>query len=193
MISLQPENNEYPKKGKLLISEPFMDDPMFKRSVVLLCAHKDNEGSFGFVVNKYVNMNLQDIVSDFPTFEGKIALGGPVDKQSLYFVHTRNDIFPESQEIVEGLYLGGDFDVLKLHLNLKTINSSEVRFFLGYSGWGKFQLKEEIKEKSWLVTTKTNPKFIMDFKDDSQWKAALKNMGGQFAHLANFPEDPSLN
>ena len=71
MISLHPENKEYPKRGKLLISEPFMDDPMFKRSVVLLCAHKDNEGSFGFVVNKYVELNLQEIISDFPSYQGK--------------------------------------------------------------------------------------------------------------------------
>jgi putative transcriptional regulator len=192
MFKLSPENIEQPARGKLLISEPFLQDEIFGRSVVLLCEHNDKDGSFGFVINKFIDVNLQELVENFPSFKGRIGLGGPVNQSDLYFIHTRVDLFPDSKEIIKGLYIGNAYTKLISALNIKSVSESEVRFFIGYSGWSKNQLKGELKEKSWIVAS-TTVDFVMKGTKDKYWEDALKNMGEGFSHLANFPEDPSLN
>ena len=75
-------NNLKPTKGRILISEPFLVDYYFKRSVVLLAEHND-EGSFGLIINKPVDMHLGDVLHDFPDFNAPIYLGGPVKTENL--------------------------------------------------------------------------------------------------------------
>ena len=48
---------ESPAPGILLIADPFLKDPNFMRTVVFLCEHQD-EGSFGFVLNKNYEYSL---------------------------------------------------------------------------------------------------------------------------------------
>ena len=57
-------NKLTPKKGRLLIAEPFMDDPFFKRSVVLLTNY-DKEGVLGFILNKQLDLKVNDVIKDF--------------------------------------------------------------------------------------------------------------------------------
>ncbi|MCD4737049.1 MAG: YqgE/AlgH family protein, partial [Bacteroidales bacterium] len=80
-------NDTEPTKGKILISEPFLTDYYFKRSVVLLAEHNE-DGSFGLILNKPVNLEFNDILKNFPTFHGQMFLGGPVKTDSLFFIHT---------------------------------------------------------------------------------------------------------
>ena len=95
-------NNLKPSKGRILISEPFLIDYYFKRSVVLLAEHND-EGSFGLIINKPVDMHLSDILQDFPEFDAPIYLGGPVKTENLYFIHTKGNLIDESMKILDGL------------------------------------------------------------------------------------------
>ncbi len=144
-------NNIRPERGKILISEPFLMDYYFKRAVVLLAEHNE-EGTFGVILNKPVSTRFDEVVKGFPEFDGQVYLGGPVQSDSLFFLHTLGDIIPESMEIIEGVYWGGDIEVIREMVEVKSISPDDLRFFIGYSGWGPDQLKEELKRNSWVVS-----------------------------------------
>ncbi|MCH2213563.1 MAG: YqgE/AlgH family protein [Flavobacteriales bacterium] len=190
-MDFKPENTELPAKGKLLISDPFMGDDYFSRCVILLCEHND-EGSFGFILNKFVEMDLTEVLEGVPEISNRVSIGGPVENNQLYFLHTLGDRLPGSAEIADGIFVGGDYEILRSLLASKTIDENSVRFFVGYSGWGEGQLMEEISFESWYVS-EVGDLNLMDTSRDDLWSQAFREMGGQFTALANFPSDPSLN
>lgn len=179
------------EEGNILISDPFLLDPNFSRTVVLMVKHND-EGSLGFVLNDKSKFKITEVIDDFPEFDTYVFLGGPVGNESLFFIHTRNDIISEGIEVLNGLYWGGNFDELKKAVSDKKINKEEVIFFVGYSGWDKDQLNDELNEKSWIVTDITTEEVMLQ-TGKSLWNTKLKNLGDKFKILSNFPEDPSLN
>ena len=191
MIDLSPSNNQLPERGSVLLSEPFIEDPFFKRTVVLLCEHNE-EGSFGFVLNNYIDIELDQIVEEFPHIPYSISVGGPVKNTNLFYIHTLGDLIPESALIMEGLYFGGDFEILKSKLINEEVSLKDVRFFIGYSGWLPKQLDEELKHKSWFVT-KVNKITIMNTDDKDLWKSIMQNLGMKGKLVAKFPIDPELN
>ncbi|MBI2281616.1 MAG: YqgE/AlgH family protein [Bacteroidetes bacterium] len=179
------------KKGRLLIAEPFMNDPYFKRSVVLLTEHK-KEGSLGFILNQPLNITINDTIRDFPVFDAQIFMGGPVQTDSLFYIHTQGKIITESEHIVDNLYWSGNFDQLKEMIINQQIFPNEIMFFVGYSGWDYKQINNEVKNNSWIISDLNNFS-VADFQQQYLWKAALQKMGSKFSMLSNFPEDPSLN
>ena len=191
MIDFNPDSRLKPEKGRLLISEPFLSDPYFKRTVVLLCEHND-EGSFGFVLNRYIDMDITRIMKEFPSIESKVGVGGPVQNQNLFFLHTLGDKLEGSKEVFDGVFMGGNFDLLKIMVETGQVENHEVRFFIGYAGWSPEQLDQELKEKSWIVAP-TNKRSVMSTENEGFWGDALKSLGKKYAHLANFPENPRYN
>jgi len=111
METIKPIYNE-PHSGKILISEPFLNDFYFKRSIVLLAEHT-TEGSFGLIVNKPVDLSLNEVIKDFSDFDAKVFIGGPVRTDSLFVLHTLGNIIPDSQKIIEGIYWGGNMELIK--------------------------------------------------------------------------------
>lgn len=190
-LELDPQNALQPQRGRLLISGPYLPDPYFRRTVVLLCEH-DDEGSFGFVLNRFVDLEIGDLVEGFPKINTRISIGGPVQSGNLYYLHTIGTRLEGSQEVIAGVYMGGDFEQLRALLAADETLAKHVRFFVGYSGWGKDQLSGEMDQKSWLVGPGTKQR-IMNTKRDDLWAQTLRGMGGEFAPLAGFPEDPTLN
>jgi len=142
-------NNHSAQKGKVLLAEPFMQDPYFKRSVVLLCEHAP-EGSVGFILNHEMSLKINEVIDDFPDFNVPVFLGGPVKPENLFFLHQMKDL-PGSIRITEGLYWSGDFEVLKARIERKEVKTNQIRFFLGYSGWDNEQLSMEIEQQSWII------------------------------------------
>jgi len=184
-------NNLKPTKGKILISEPFLIDYYFKRSVVLLAEHNE-EGSFGLILNKPVDLPLNDVLQDFPHFEAKVFLGGPVKTDSLYFIHTLGEKIENSLEISEGLFWGGDIELIKEMIVIGKIKPKEIKFFVGYSGWISKQLEGELARNSWLVAN-IKAKQVMDSVPEVLWKESLRKLGGVYSYWPNFPSDPGLN
>lgn len=174
------------KKGDLLISEPFLKDPNFSRSVVLVC--DDLDGHVGFVLNQKTIVKLGDVLDGWSELDQDLYVGGPVEKDTLHFLHDLGDL-PEAMEISEGLYWNGDLEVLKGRIEAgEAVN---IKFLVGYSGWGDNQLEEEIKEQGWMVT---NAKAMDPFSaDEKMWQSVLRRMGGEFKQIANYPIDPQLN
>ena len=179
-------------KGTFLIAEPFLKGEDFMRSVVLLCRHNEEEGSLGFTLNKPSSITLNQF---FPELEGSpfpVSLGGPVHTDSLHYIHQYPDLFPDSELILEDVYLGGDFETLKIHLKNDDIDPNKIKFFLGYSGWSAGQLNQEIEEGTWL-TTLGNHSIIFERKDAEKWKDSLQLLGEKYKPLAHYPIDPQLN
>lgn len=190
MFPIQPEKNT-PAKGKILLAEPFLNDPYFKRTVVLLCEHNE-EGSFGFVLNNYIDVDLDSVMEELPNIDSRISIGGPVKNSNLYYIHTLGDKVPDSVPVVNGIYMGGNFEHLKELLKEGEIQRDQIRFFVGYSGWSPQQLEDELKMKSWFVTD-LEPELLMDTKKEDLWKNSLSALGKRFEIIANMPEDPSMN
>lgn len=179
------------KKGAILIAEPFLGDPNFERTVVLLCEHNE-QGSFGFVLNQKIETSLNDLTEGKFYGDNEIYVGGPVQQNTLHFIHRLGDLIENSVEIMKGLYWGGDFEQTQSLVNTGVIQEKDIRFFLGYSGWGVEQLNNELEQNSWIVT-ESNPTFIFDTKAMDIWRLILKNMGGKYKQLSNYPIDPRLN
>jgi putative transcriptional regulator len=186
-----PFTNIKPEPGKLLIAEPFLDDPYFKRSVVLLTEHNEN-GTIGFILNKPIEIKLKDAVGELPPIDSNIHLGGPVARETLHFLHTEGDLIDGSLEIMKGLFWGGNFETLKKLIELDKIKPEAVKFFVGYSGWEPKQLDKELELNSWIVLD-GSVSSIMKRNTTNLWKDILKDMGKEFAVIAEFPTDPTLN
>lgn len=184
-------NNLKPTKGKILISEPFLVDYYFKRSVVLLAEHNE-EGTFGLVLNKPVDMKISDIIEGFPDFDAPVYLGGPVNTDNLYFIHSKGQVIEGSMEIIPGISWGGEIEQVKELIALGQISSSEIKFFVGYAGWVSKQLDAELEKNSWLVS-EIKAKEVMSSLTEGFWNISVENMGSEYSYWNNFPSDPVLN
>lgn len=185
MVSVQPE------KGKLLIAEPsILNDDSFKRTIILLTEHS-NSSSVGFILNRPLDYILNDLIPeidcDFPVYQG-----GPVEQNNLYFVHRVPHLLKDCIEVDKGIYWGGNFEELKLLLHEQVIKPSDIRFFLGYSGWGTNQLQSELDTNSWFVS-KNDYNNIFEVDEETIWKNKLLQKGGRYQIWANAPSNIQMN
>ena len=184
-------DNQVAKKGRVLISEPFLNDTYFKRSVVILTEHS-NEGTIGFVLNKQVDLKVQDVIQDFPEIDASICIGGPVHTNTIHYIHTLGSLIPESVHVTKDIYWGGNFEALKGLIAAGKVKNHQVRFFLGYAGWAAKQLDAELAENAWLVV-ELSSKIIMQAETANIWNLILEKMNNKYQVWANFPENPGLN
>ena len=178
-----------PAQGILLIANPFLKDPNFIRSVIFLCEHQD-EGTFGFVLNKKFSKTLDELVPDMEEYKIPVYYGGPVQLDTIHFLHQYADLGGE--EVLPGVYWGGNFETLLPMIKADEIDFNKLRFFIGYSGWSTGQLDNEMSEKSWLTVEATR-KLVFHLKADEIWKDSLRHLGGEYEMMINFPIDPQLN
>lgn len=181
-----------PERGDLLISEPFLPDPNFVRTVILICENNE-EGTFGLVLNKSTDLCLSDVMEEEIDFDGLLNVGGPVEQNTLHFVHRIGDELLESVTLNDGLYWSGDFQRMKELMLVDQVAEADVQFFLGYSGWSAGQLREELDRQSWFVRRKATPEEVFDMDAESLWKSVLEEMGGKYKVFSNYPVDPRLN
>ncbi len=184
------ENKIVPRKGRVLIAEPFLDDYYFNKSIIILTEHNE-DGSMGFVLNNPVSLKLNELLKGFPAFDANISVGGPVATDTIQFIHSAKVKLSNSIEIRPNLYWGGDFTELKSLVDSGQVNKEDIIFFVGYSGWSPGQLDAELKENSWLVTDLPS-ELILKY-DKNAWHRTLKEMGEKYKAWVNFPEDPNLN
>jgi len=180
-----------PAPGILLIADPFLKDPNFLRTVVFLCEHKE-EGSFGFVLNRQYENTLDELIPELEGYKMPVYYGGPVQLDTIHFLHQYPNEIPGGLEVLNDVYWGGDFEAVINMIKNENIDSSKIRFYIGYSGWGIGQLNEEMNEKTWL-TVKANRKLVFHRNYEEIWKDSLKHLGGDYEMMVNFPIDPQLN
>lgn len=181
-----------PKKGKLLIAEPALTgDVSFNRSVVLLAEHNE-EGSVGFILNKPLDYDISDLVTEIHV-PFQVFNGGPVEQDNLYFIHKVPNLIQDSIEISDGIYWGGDFETTIELINQGVITTNDIRFFLGYSGWASLQLDQELLSRSWIVATNKYESDIIQKSSIAFWKEKMIELGGDYLLWSNAPENPALN
>lgn len=181
-----------PERGDLLISEPYLPDPNFERTVVLICEH-DKNGTVGFVLNKAATVQLGDVIDELRNANADLYVGGPVQQDTLHFLHRNQDLQDRANLISENIYWGGDFEKLSTLADTGQLTKKDLRFFIGYSGWSEGQLLDELKEKSWIVYKNPSSSLIFDTPASDLWKHVLSEMGGKFKLISNYPVDPRLN
>ncbi|UCE92641.1 MAG: YqgE/AlgH family protein [Flavobacteriaceae bacterium] len=180
-----------PTKGKLLVAEPsILSDSSFNRSVVLLTEHNES-GSVGFIFNKPSPYKIGDLIPDIDS-SLKVYFGGPVSEDNLYFVHKVPELIPDSIEIADGIFWGGDFEAIQSLLKDDILSKHDIRFFLGYSGWSHLQLEEELETTSWLIV-ENKFKNLFKINPNNFWKNELMKYGGVYRLWANAPKDPGMN
>lgn len=186
--------NEFePKKGSLLLSEPFMLDENFERSVILLCEHDQEDGTVGLILNHPSVMLLSDVWDGVDNNEFPVYIGGPVEQNALFFAHKAYDRLQSGTHITQDLYWGGEFDELVRLINCYSVSTDEVKIFLGYSGWSPGQLENEIQQNSWAIHNSFDQDLAFYQDGEDLWKRALISLGPKYAHVANFPKRPEFN
>lgn len=181
-----------PSPGILLIAEPFLKDPSFKRSVVLLCSHLKDEGTFGFALNKTRNLTLDLVIPEMTGYPIPVFEGGPVQTDTLHYLHQYPEYFPDALKITEGVYWGGNFEEMKALIKNGSLDPAKIKFFLGYSGWSTGQLDAEMQQESWLTVDATEG-IIFGTSANEVWNASLTLLGGKYKMLIHYPTDPQLN
>ncbi len=190
LLNIKPNFLE-PQKGRLLISEPFLNDIQFRRSIVLIGDHND-EGTVGFILNRLLATTTNEIVPDLLEVNFPLFYGGPVEPNTLHFIHTAGVLIEGAQEISNGVFWGGNIEMINDLLNNKRVTPNQFRFFIGYSGWATNQLQDEVEDKTWWVA-EGNDQIIFDDDLENMWKHVVKSLGEDYAYMANSPEDPSWN
>jgi putative transcriptional regulator len=185
-------NTLIPERGKLLVSEPsIIGDVSFSRSVILLTEFND-DGIVGFIINKPLDFTLNELVPEIDQ-EFEVYEGGPVSQDNLYFLHRIPDLIPDSHLIKDGIYWGGDFETVSQLINENKIKTEDIKFFLGYSGWEREQLQQELDAKSWVVTDNEDSSKVLSDQMHDIWKHKMRDLGDGYEIWSNAPENPSYN
>ncbi|MDY0781484.1 YqgE/AlgH family protein [Tenacibaculum sp. IB213877] len=185
MVMLKPE------KGRLLIAEPsILNDDSFKRSIILITDHSENS-SVGFILNRPMDYAINDLVPELDC-NFTVYQGGPVEQDNLYFIHQIPHLLNDSIEVAKGIYWGGNFNQLRELINKGKIKNTDIRFFLGYSGWGAFQLEDELNAHTWFITENEYDN-IFSIDEETFWKNKLLQRGGKYRIWANAPADIKMN
>ncbi len=181
-----------PASGILLLAEPFLKDPSFIRSVVLICKHDAEEGTFGFALNRKLHTTLNEMIADLDGWPLPVYIGGPVQTDTIHYIHQYPQYFDDAVKIADNIYWGGDFEKMKALIKKGTLDINKIKFFLGYSGWSQGQLDEEILENSW-ITTEADKTLVFETPAKEVWNAGLTKLGGKYKMMIHFPTDPQLN
>ncbi|MCX6192045.1 MAG: YqgE/AlgH family protein [Flavobacteriia bacterium] len=191
-LDLSFKNNRKATQGCLLLSDPFINDPYFTRVAILLCRHNKKE-TFGFVLNNFIELDLQKIGDIFGESPTKISIGGPVEPGNLFYIHTLGDKIKDAENILGNLYFGGDYESLRELLDQEPSLLKDIRFFIGYAGWDYQQLEDEMKEHSWVAVTNITENEIISMPSDDFWKQCMIKQGPKFQMISQFPLDPNDN
>jgi putative transcriptional regulator len=176
--------------GQLLIAMPGISDPRFERALILVCAH-DDQHAMGVAVNRPVEgltfpdlLARLDIKSSIVLPPDLVLMGGPVERERGFVVHTADYMGEHSLDVGEGLALTATREVLEAIANR---NHQPRRSFLalGYAGWGAGQLEDEIKENVWL-TCQPDDELVFGDDYDRKWSQALAKIGVDPDRLSPF-------
>ena len=167
--------------GHLLIAMPNLADPNFWQAVVLLGVHSDDEGAFGLIINRTLDVDLQEILAELgeeavPGDLPEVFGGGPVQPSNGFVLFERgpHPVAEDEIAVSDSIVVSGSTETLA---NL-TRGSGDQRYFLllGYAGWYPGQLEREIEENSWVIAP-LDTSIIFDVPVEERWAAALKSIG----------------
>lgn len=189
------DNQPQPARGSLIIAKPTVEDFCFKRSVTVLVDHDDENGSMGLIVNRPTGVFLNDVLPELDYHEEiPLYLGGPVGTEMLFFLHSLGtDAIPDSVQVAPDVFYGGDFEALKMYISSGNPVAGKVKFMVGYSGWSKEQLNDELNRHDWAVLKENVAQLVFDTGADNIWENAVALFGEHYRLWRNWPTDVSMN
>lgn len=179
-------------KGTFLISSPEIDSGIFFRAVILVCEHSQ-DGSFGIIINKNLELELPDEVLNLNQLANphvKILAGGPVQTNQMMLLHNSDAVPDQTLKVSEKIYLGGDLHFLQEAVS--DTNGPQIRLCFGYAGWSSGQLEREFLDGGWFLAP-GNSHHLFETPSEKIWQTLLRELGGKYATLSMIPEDLSLN
>ena len=179
------------RKGDLLVASMSLADPNFSETVILVCQHDEQAGTYGLIMNRPIEVP-NEVLEQFPFIEGRTFEGGPVQPEVVQVLHPYGDRFPQSLEVLPGLWLGGDFDMLRQALDAEEIDAGQCSFFLGYSGWSKDQLYDEFEMNAWL-NVRGDVALILETPHDMLWTRTVQLYGKSNPMYTHYPDNPRTN
>jgi putative transcriptional regulator len=115
-----------------------------------------------------------------------------VQQETLHFLHRYADAVPESVSVLPGVCWGGPYDTIETLVQNEAPSRQSIRFFLGYTGWSPGQLQQEVNQEGWIVT-KARAEWVFETEASALWPTVMRAMGGEYALLSTFPNDPRMN
>ena len=167
------------KSGIYLYADPFLDESPFRRSVIFLAMH-NHTGSVGFMLQKQMAFELNQLIKEPINSYFPVYYGGPVNTDSLFYIHGLGDQIPGGQKIVDDLRLGGDFNSLLAAMESGHLTQQNIKFFVGYTGWSTGQLEGEMEEKSWIIAEESPSVLWLQQKYAQMWMDKMKSSNRGF-------------
>jgi len=162
----------------LLVSMPQLDDPNFRRTVVLLCQHSA-EGAWGLVLNRPTGTPAVEAVRLQPPVAAEndleLWVGGPVEPERGCILMGDDPDDEEAVQVCGGVYISGSAGLLRRLLEHEA-SPPRTRLLMGYAGWGPGQLDAELRESAWLISD-VDADLIFAVKAGDMWEAAIRRMG----------------
>jgi putative transcriptional regulator len=184
--------------GRLLVATPVLDDPNFRRGVVLVVEHDPQEGTLGVVLNRPTDVPVDRVLPPWATLvtgPSVVFQGGPVALDSaLALARVPGQEDPLGWRALDGVPALSRLGLVDLDAPPEVLAAevTEFRVFAGYAGWSAGQLRSEIEEGAWFVLpSEPHDVFIAD--PERLWRQVLRRQGGELAIVATFPDDPGLN
>jgi putative transcriptional regulator len=169
---------------------PQLQDPNFVRTVMMIVQH-DQEGTFGLVLNREVDVSARDLCEGLDMKWGgdpqqSLRWGGPVQENTgwMLFADDLHAVeLADATELVDGMYFAGSLDVLRA---VAEAPPGDIRLFLGYAGWGPGQLEQEMAQGVWL-TAPSSRQAVFGTASDDMWEFAVRSLGIEPATLISTP------
>ncbi len=166
--------------GQLLVAMPWMTDPRFSRTVILLCAH-NADGAMGLVINRRLeSLTFSELLSQLEIenaqsrLSGHVHFGGPVESGRGFVLHSADYVHDGTLVVGENIALTATLDILKAIADGEGPQRNILA--LGYAGWGPGQLEAEIQENAWL-NVPPDSTLVFDRNLDQKWERALAKLG----------------
>lgn len=174
--------------GKLLLATRAVDDSIFAKSLIFLCAHNE-EGAMGMIVNYPVEqVELDDIFEHLQMTppEGhhhfRVHFGGPVEAHRGFIIHSTDYHAAESIIAQDGIAVTASLGIL--HDMAQGKGPQKGMLVLGYAGWSPGQLESEIESGSWIVLPATQ-RLVFDTNNETKWDAAVSALGFDIGHYSS--------
>lgn len=184
--------------GRLLVATPLLTDPNFRRTVVLVVEHEPEQGTLGVVLNRPTQVPVDRVLAPWAELASGppvVFQGGPVALDSaLALAAVHGDGEPLGWRALDGAPAMERIGLVDLDAppEILAAEISRMRVFAGYAGWAPGQLQDEIDEGAWYVFP-GRPADLFAADPGRLWQTVLRRQGGEFAIIATFPDDPTLN
>jgi putative transcriptional regulator len=177
-------------QNHLLIAMPSLDDTFFERSVIYLCEH-DEKGAMGIMINQPIGIDVNELLKQMLLDEepdsivslgSTVLVGGPVNPDRGFVLHTPQSNWNNSQALTDEVMLTTSRDVLTSLGTSAAPNNFIVA--LGYAGWSRDQLEQELADNTWLSTPATK-ELLFDISFDDRWQQATESLGFDIWQLSS--------